>query len=162
MIKQTDAGQRASRPFGRGLRDHNLRVVVASTDIRYRQKLRAVIVRRSDAPSSGKGLFAAELIVLNELANIQVLRDEAADLDRHERLIGLSQGEMSDAVLESAETGERAMITGLNTTDYVRVEQVAAVEQIHIGENDRGSWICRVIDAGRLDALFSGRIVDVR
>jgi hypothetical protein len=55
------------------------------------------------------------------------------------------------------------MITALSSGDFQRVEQVASLEQIHIGgSGDRGSWVCRLIDVERLDALFGGRFIDIR
>jgi hypothetical protein len=154
---------KAARPFGSGLRDSDLRLMVASTDIRYRQKLKAIIVRRSSAARLPSMPLAAELIVLNTQDNVATLKTEAHNLDPHHRLTDLSAGDIADIILESSTTGERVMITAVNAVDYKRLEQIASVVQIHIGgHDDRGSWVCRLIDAERLDALFSGRIIDVR
>ncbi len=155
----------SGRPFGSGLRDMDLRLMVASTDVRYRQKLKAVIVRRErSANAMGTALLAAELVVVNSPDNIAVLQEEAHMLDPHKRLRALAGGAITDIVLESATTGERVMITAMNAEDFRRVESVAVLEQIHIGTaaEDRGSWVCRLIDAERLDALFGGTIIDIR
>jgi hypothetical protein len=152
----------ASRPFGAGLKDEDLKLMVASTDMRYRQKLRAIVVRRSSAARTPLASMSAELIVLNTRDNLAELQDEAHNLDPNGRLLDLGVGDIADVVLESGATGERVMITSVNTDDFKRLEQIAHVVQIHIGgREDRGSWVCRVIDSDRIDAYFSGRIIDV-
>jgi len=153
----------AGRPFGSGLGDIDLRLVVASTDVRYRQKLKAVIVRRSLHGPVPFRPVSAELIVLNTAENIAVLQAEAHMLDPEGRLCSLTGGEIADIMLESADTGERVMITSVSPEDYRRIEAVATLEQIHIGSShDRGSWVCRLVDADRLDALFGGTVINVR
>lgn len=154
---------RSARPFGSGLKDPDLRLMVAATDVRYRQKIRAVIVRRSAKDVVPGSNFAVELIVLNTAENVEELKREAHILDMDGRLEQLTAGDIVDVALVSAATGERVMITSFSPDDFKRVEQVASLEQIHIGGiEDRGSWVCRIIDADRLDALFSGRFIDIR
>jgi hypothetical protein len=152
----------SARPFGSGLVDSDLRLLVASTDVRYRQKLIAVVVRRSaDDPIATR--FAVELIVLDTPENVAELKTEAHMLDPLGRLGKLGHDGFGDLVLHSATTGERLMVTAMPLSDFERVEQIASLEQIHIGgSGDRGSWVCRLIDAERLDALFGGRFIDIR
>jgi len=156
--------EQAGRPFGTGLRDADLRIVVASTDVRSRQKLKAVIVRRSERGPAPFVPVTAELIVSNDGENIATLQDEAYMLDPHGRLAGLTAGSIADIFLKSAATSETVMITSVSPVDFKRVEAVSRLEQIHISSSpdDRGSWVCRLVDADRLDALFSGRVIDVR
>lgn len=156
-------GSRSSRPFGEGLRDPDLRLLVASIDVRYRQKVQAVIVRRSNRLVSNGSWFDVELIVLNTPENVLELRREAHSLDPDGRLQDLVADDIADVILTSKTTGERLMVTSVGVHDFERVEQIGSLEQIHIGgKGDRGSWVCRTIDAERLNALFSGRLIDIR
>ena len=151
-----------ARPFGAGLQDEDLKLMVASTDMRYRQKLKAVIVRRTSLGRAAFLPFAAELIVLNTPENIASLKMEAHKLDTANRLRSLEAGDIKDIVLTSSATHERVMITSVGLEDFQSLEQLASVVQIHITDSDRGSWVCRLIDSDRIDALFGGRIIDVR
>jgi hypothetical protein len=154
---------RVARPFGPGLKDENLKRLVAAADTRFKPKLRALIVRQSSMSRESIAPMAAELIVLNNKENIAALKAEAGALDAHGRLANLTSSSVTDVILESASTGERAMITAVSTDDFKRLEQIADVVQICIGgHDDSGDWVCRLIDSDRLDAVFSGRIIDLR
>lgn len=152
---------RSLRPFGSGLRDADLRLVVASTDVRYRQTLRAVIVRRSLRGAESFVALAAELVVLNTRANLDVLQAEAHMLDPAGALAMFTAGDVGHLILESEVTHERVMLTAAGLADFKRIEEVANLEQIHIATDDRGSWVCRVIDADRLDDLLDGRFINL-
>lgn len=159
---RSSSAPRSRRPFGEGLHDEDLRVLVASTDIRYRQTLRAVIVRRREAGRQPFRPLSAELIVLGTPENLATLGSEARALDSAGRLGALVEGRSLDAVLRSQVTGERVMITAMGPEDFERVERVAGVEQITIGAHgDRGAWVCRLIAPEQLDALFGGRVIDL-
>lgn len=119
--------------------------------------------RQGGRDEPAEATFAVELVVLNSPDNILALAQEANLLDPSGSIHDLTFTEMVDVTLVSTATGERVMITSMGSQDFDRIEQIASLEQIHIGGNgDRGSWVCRIIDAERLDALFGGRVIDIR
>lgn len=155
--------QKSRRPFGNGLRDPDIRLVVASADVRYRPKLQAVIVSRPSKSDGMKGMFAVELMVLNTEENIKELESEAGSLDPDGRLIALIGKDLIDVTLVSPDTGECMMLTSVSQGDFERIQQISVLEQIHIGgKEDRGSWVCRFVDVERLDELFGNRPIDLR